>query len=191
MLPPRESPDAGSSLPISANASALPWDSDPVLRSGTPDGRGAASLKIVSRVPGKFRDGELGWLASTCCNASARPPYQVPAVEKIPSGIVRHVVERGGAEEARGAQPRPLRRVHERVVQGIRHGDRHPAHGEREGREDVELVCRNERHGLDRDALRRRGPGDGPEHHGERDDAARHATPRSVGMLRYTRYPSY
>src|SRR5216117_811278 len=89
MLPPTESPDAGSSLPISANASALPWDSDPVLGSGTPDGRGAASLKIVSRVPGKFRDGELGWLASTCCNASARPPYQVPAVENTPSGSVR------------------------------------------------------------------------------------------------------
>src|SRR5207247_464506 len=126
MLPPTESPDAGSSLPISANASALPWDSDPVLGSGTPDGRGAASLKIVSRVPGT-----------------------------------------------------------------VRHGDRHPAHGEREGREDVELVCRNERDGLDRDALRRRGPGDGQEHNGERDDAAGHATPRSVERLRYTRYPTY
>src|SRR2546426_11199388 len=71
MLPPTESPDPGNSLPISANASELPWDSDPVLRSGTPDGRGAASLKTVSKAPGKFRDGELGWLASTCCNASA------------------------------------------------------------------------------------------------------------------------
>src|SRR2546422_1511668 len=89
MLPPTESPDPGSSLPISANASALPWDSDPVLRSGTPDGRGAASLNVVSKAPGKFRDGELGWLASTCCNASARPPYQVPAVENTPSGSVR------------------------------------------------------------------------------------------------------
>src|SRR5437899_1204232 len=89
MRPPPESPGPGNSLPISANASALPWDSDPALRSGTPDGRGAASLNVVSKAPGKFRDGELGWLASTCCNASARPPYQVPAVEKIPSGSVR------------------------------------------------------------------------------------------------------
>src|SRR5712671_8157171 len=88
MLPPTESPDPGSSLPISANASALPCDSDPVLRSGTP-GRGAVSLNVVSRVPGKFRDDELGWLASTCCNASARPPYQVPTVENTPSGSVR------------------------------------------------------------------------------------------------------
>src|SRR6266705_2026121 len=88
MLPPTESPDPGSSLPISANASALPCDSDPVLRS-TPGGRGAVSLKVVSKVPGKFRGGELGWLASTCCNASARPPYQVPAVENTPSGSVR------------------------------------------------------------------------------------------------------
>src|SRR2546425_13120110 len=86
MLPPTESPDPGSSLPISANASALPCDSDPVLRSGAPGGRGAVSLKVVSKVPGKFRDGELGWLASTCCNASARPPYLGPPDEKIPTG---------------------------------------------------------------------------------------------------------
>src|SRR5205809_6474197 len=59
------------------------------LPSGTPDGRGLVTLKDESKVPGKFTDGELGWLASTCCNASARPPYQVPAVEKIPSGSVR------------------------------------------------------------------------------------------------------
>src|SRR2546422_11426490 len=98
MLPPTESPDPGSSLPISANASALPWDSDPVLRSGTPDGRGAASLNVVSKAPGKFRDGELGWLASTCCNASARPPYQVPAVENTPSGSVRSEERRVGKE---------------------------------------------------------------------------------------------
>src|SRR5205814_3072176 len=84
MLPPTESPDAGSSLPISANASALPWDSDPVLGSGTPDGRGAASLKIVSRVPGKFRDGELGWLASTRRTARATPPHHLPAADPTP-----------------------------------------------------------------------------------------------------------
>src|SRR2546426_9070034 len=75
MLPPTESPDAGSSLPISANASALPCDSDPVLGSGTPGGRAAASLKAVSKpATGLFKDDELGWLASTCCNASARHP---------------------------------------------------------------------------------------------------------------------
>src|SRR2546427_10456156 len=84
MLPPTESPDPGSSLPISANARALPWDSDPVLRSGAPGGRGAGGPTVGSKVPGKFRDGELGWLASTCCNAGARPPDQVPAGEKIP-----------------------------------------------------------------------------------------------------------
>src|SRR2546430_10646123 len=87
MLPTTESLDAGSFLPISANASALPCDSDPVLGSGTPGGRAAASLKAVSKpATGLFKDDELGWLASTCCNASARPPYQAPAVQQTPSG---------------------------------------------------------------------------------------------------------
>src|SRR2546427_12810004 len=106
MLPPTESPDPGSSLPISANARALPCDSDPVLRSGAPGGRGAVSPTVVSKVPGKFRDGELGWLASTCCNASGRAPDQVPAGEKSPSGRGRPAPASVGTREKVGGRKR-------------------------------------------------------------------------------------
>ena len=95
---------------------------------------------------------------------------------------MRHTVDRGRAEQAGDAEPRALRGVHERVVQCVRQRDRHLAHGERVGRENVELICRNEWNRVDRDALRRRRPGDGQQHDGEGDDAARHETPRSVGI---------
>src|SRR2546430_17005754 len=89
MLPPIESPDAGSSLPIIAKVSALPCDCGPELKSCAPGASGPVSMKAVSRAEGVFRDDELTWLASTCCSASARPPYQVPAVENAPTGSVR------------------------------------------------------------------------------------------------------
>src|SRR5437667_6059396 len=89
MLPPIESPDAGSSLPIIAKVSALPCDCGPGLKSCAPGASGPVSMKAVSRAEGVFRDDELTSLASTCCSASARPPYQVPAVENTPTGSVR------------------------------------------------------------------------------------------------------
>src|SRR5438552_7113255 len=89
MLPPIESPDAGSSLPIIAKVSALPCDCGPGLKSCAPGASGPVSMKAVSRAEGVFRDDELTWLPSTCCSASARPPNQVPAVENTPTGSVR------------------------------------------------------------------------------------------------------
>src|SRR5881396_2925364 len=88
MLPPIESPDAGSSLPIIAKVSALPCDCGPGLKSCAPGASGPVSMKAVSR-NGVLKDDELTWLASTCCSASARPPYQVPAVENTPTGAGR------------------------------------------------------------------------------------------------------
>src|SRR2546429_3874311 len=89
MLPPIESPDAGSSLPIIAKVSALPCDCGPGLKSCAPGASGPVSMKAVWRAEGVFRDDELTWLPSTCCSAGARPPYQVPAVEDTPTGSVR------------------------------------------------------------------------------------------------------
>src|SRR5467141_21834 len=79
-LPPSETPDPGTVVPSSANASALPCVSGAGLRFA---GLGATLLADGSAVAAKgggvFRDGDGGWLASTCCRATARPPNHAPA----------------------------------------------------------------------------------------------------------------
>src|SRR3989442_217215 len=90
MLPPIESPDRGSSLPIIANASALPCERAAGPKSATLGARPPTPTTAVSASgDGVFTNDDLGWLASTCGSASARPPYQEPAAPNAPSGSVR------------------------------------------------------------------------------------------------------
>src|SRR4029077_5745722 len=89
-LPPRESPLPGSVVPISANVSALPCVSGAGPRfAGLGAKLRAAVSAVAARAGGGFRDGDGGWLASTCCSARARPPNHEPAVPSTPSGSVR------------------------------------------------------------------------------------------------------
>ena len=82
-LAPTESPDSRSCRPIIANPSVLPCDSGPGPRSGAVDPRPPANGD------GGLKNDELGWLASTCCTARARPPYQAAPAVNAPIGRVR------------------------------------------------------------------------------------------------------
>src|SRR5439155_21982840 len=80
----------------------------------------------------------------------------------------------GGAKEARRPGPRALRRVEEGVEQRVRQGDRHAAHTEIVGREDLELISLGDRDGFDRDELRCGWPGQGQEQTREADGPLGH-----------------